>query len=97
MELWIGTIELSYCSARSPSVRKKAFTVVTTWARSAEEFAEKCGRMLEEGGWCLLGVEKAVPVAMVQELSEEAKEMIERTRADRDAVIHGTFYTYPVS
>jgi hypothetical protein len=61
-EVWIGTIEISYVSADDPGSLKRAFTVVTTWATSLEEFTQRCNDMLETYGWKLLGVEKANPL-----------------------------------
>jgi hypothetical protein len=57
-DIWIGTIEISWSDEKTPNVFKAAFTVVTTWANSPEEFREKCVRMLESYGWKLLGVEE---------------------------------------
>jgi hypothetical protein len=96
MEMWIGTIELSHCDSEASAIRKNAFTVVTTWANSAEEFAEKCNRMLNSYGWHLLGVEKANPASEDHDYSDEVTDMLERTRGNPNAIIYGTFYTYPV-
>jgi hypothetical protein len=38
--------------------RESAFTVVTTWASSYEEYSQKCRKMVESYGWTLLQVEK---------------------------------------
>jgi len=61
-EIWIGTVEISYTDPEKPNNKKRAFTVVTTWASNAEEFRHKCDLMLESYGWKLLGVEVANPV-----------------------------------
>jgi hypothetical protein len=45
--IWVGTIEISYFDHEASGTRKNAFTVVTTWASSAEEFRQKCELMLE--------------------------------------------------
>jgi hypothetical protein len=37
-------------------------TTVMTWACNAEEFSQKCTRMLESYGWKLLGIDRASPV-----------------------------------
>lgn len=75
---------------------KPAFTVVTTWAASPEEFREKCIRMLESYGWKLLGVERASPVPLNGDFGEEVEDMLERTRSNPNAIIYGTFHSYPV-
>jgi len=72
------------------------FTVVTTCAVSPAEFRDKCVRMLESYGWKLLGVERANPAPEDGEFSEEVEDMLERTRTNPDAIIYGTFYSYPV-
>jgi hypothetical protein len=95
-EIWIGTIEISYFHPDAPDARKSAFTVVTTWANSLEEFCEKCRRMLESYRWTLIGVEKANPVPENYVFNEVVSDMLERTRVNPNAVIYGTFHTYPV-
>jgi hypothetical protein len=95
--IWIGTIEISFTDPEAPSGAKPepAFTVVTTWASSPEEYGQKCKRMLESYGWNLLGVDKAEPVPEDGEYSEEVEDMLERTRNNPNAIIYGTFHTYP--
>ena len=95
-DVWIGTIEISWNDEKTPNVFQPAFTVVTTWATSPEEFREKCIRMLENYGWKLLAVERANPVPDNGEFSEEVEDMLEKTRNNPNAIIYGTFYTYPV-
>jgi hypothetical protein len=94
--IWIGTIEISWVDEKGPNVFKPAFTVVTTWATSPEEFREKCIRMLDSYGWKLLGVERANPVLENGAFSEEVEDMLNRTRSNPNAIIYGTFYSYPV-
>ena len=95
-DIWIGTIEINWSDEKTPTVFQPAFTVVTTWAASPEEFREKCVRMLESCGWKLLDVERANPVPEAGEFSEEIEDMLERTRKNPNAIIYGTFYSYPV-
>ncbi len=94
--VWIGTIEISFPAEGTPTVFQPAFTVVTTWAASPEEFREKCILMLETYGWKLLGVERSNPVPENVAFSEEIEDMLERTRDNLKAIIYGTFHTYPV-
>jgi hypothetical protein len=94
--IWIGTIEISWSEEKTPNVFRPAFTVVTTWAVSSHEFREKCNRMLDSYGWKLLGVERSNPVLENGEFSEEVEDMLERTRSNPNAIIYGTFYSYPV-
>jgi hypothetical protein len=95
-DIWIGTIEISWTNQKTPSVFQPAFTVVTTWATSPEEFREKCARMLHSYGWRLVGVERANPVPNDGVFSEEVEDMLERTRANPKAIIYGTFHAYPL-
>jgi hypothetical protein len=85
-EIWIGTIEISWSEEKTPTVFQPAFTVVTTWAASPEEFREKCVRMLTSYGWKLLDVERANPVAESGEFSEEVEDMLERTKDNPNAI-----------
>jgi hypothetical protein len=94
--IWIGTIEISWSDEKTPDVFRPAFTVVTTWATTSEEFREKCDRMLESYGWKLLGVDRANPAPENGDFSDEVEDMLERTRGNPNAIIYGTFYSYPV-
>jgi hypothetical protein len=94
-EIWIGTIEVYFANPETPNVWKPAFTTVTTWACNSEEFRQKCNRMLESYGWKLLGIDRANPVSDGEEVSEEVEDMLERTRSNPNAIIYGTFHTYP--
>jgi hypothetical protein len=51
--------------------------------------------MLESYGWKLLDVEGANPVPEAGDFSEEVEDMLERTRNNPNAIIYGTFYSYP--
>jgi len=96
LEIWVGTIEISYFDWEAPDVRKCAFTKVTTWASNAEEFRQKCDRMLESYGWKLLEVDKANPAPENYDYNDEVWDQLKRTRSNPNAIIYGTFYTYPV-
>jgi hypothetical protein len=94
-EIWIGTIEISFANPDAPDVMKRAFTVILTWASSPEEFSRKSAKMLEGHGWMLLAVERANPVNSDDVFSDEVEDMLDRTRRNPDAIIYGTFHTYP--
>jgi hypothetical protein len=95
-DIWIGAIEISWSDEKTPNVYQPAFSVVTTWAANPEEFREKCIRMLGSYGWKLLDVARANPVPDKGEFSEEVEDMLEKTRNNPNAIIYGTFYSYPV-
>lgn len=94
-QIWIGTIEIYFADPKTPNVWKPAFTTVTTWACSSEEFGQKCTRMLASYGWKLLGIERANPVSDEDEFCEETEDMLERTESNPNAITYGTFHTYP--
>jgi hypothetical protein len=95
-EIWIGTVEISFTDADKPNDVKRAFTVVTTWASNFEEFNQKCVLMLESYGWKLLGVEAAIPLPQNAVFGDEVEDMLEQTRVNEAAIIHGAFDTYYV-
>src|ERR1700722_7209360 len=95
-KIWIGTIEISWSDEKTPDLFRPAFTVVRTWATTSEEFREKCNRMLESYGWKLLGVDRANPAPEEGDFSEEVEDMLERIRGNPNAIICGTFHSYPV-
>jgi hypothetical protein len=94
--IWVGTIEISYLDHEDSDKRKNAFTVVTTWASSVEEFRRKCELLLESYGWKLLGIDRANPAAENYDYNEEVADQLEKARVNPNAIIYGTFYTYPV-
>ena len=94
-QIWIGTIEIYFADPATPGIWEPAYTTVTTWACNSEEFSQKCTRMLESHGWKLLGIDRANPVSDEDEFSEETEDMLERTKSNPNAIIYGTFHTYP--
>ena len=52
--------------------------------------------MLESYGWKLLGVDRANPAPEEGDFSEEVEDMLERIRGNPNAIIYGTFHSYPV-
>ena len=50
---------------------------------------------MESYGWKLLGIDRANPVSDEDEFSEETEDMLERTKSNPNAIIYGTFHTYP--
>jgi len=61
-------------------------TTVTAWACNSDAFGQKCSRMLESYGWKLLGIDCANPVSEDDEFTEEAADMLERTKSNRNAI-----------
>ena len=52
--------------------------------------------MLESYGWKLLDIDRAKPAPDNDDYNEEVADQLERTRANPNAIIYGTFFTYPV-
>jgi len=51
--------------------------------------------MLDSNGWQLLEVERANPVPKYGEFSKEVEDMLERTGTNPNAIVYGTYYSYP--
>ncbi len=51
--------------------------------------------MLESYGWKLLGIDRANPVSDDDDFGKEVEDMLERTKSNPNAIIYGTFHTYP--
>jgi hypothetical protein len=94
--IWVGTIEICYLDHEDSDKRKHAFTVVTTWANNPEEFRQKCELMLESYGWKLLDIDRVNPAQENYEYNNEVADQLERTRVNPNAIIYGTFHTYPL-
>jgi len=90
-QIWIGTIEISHTGEKTPNVFRPAFTVVTTWAVIAEEYREKCIRMLESYEWRLLDVERANRVPDNGTFSEEVEDMLKGPELIRTRLFTGRF------
>ncbi len=75
--IWVGTIEISYLDHEDSDKRKNAFTVVTTWASSAEEFRRKCELMLDSYGWKLLGIDRANAAPENYDYNEEVADQVD--------------------
>jgi hypothetical protein len=94
-ELWIGTFEVYFMNPETPGVWKPAFTTVVTWACDSKEFSDKCNEIVENHGWRLIGTERAGPVSKDGEYSEEVEDMLDRAKDNPNAIILGTFHSYP--
>jgi hypothetical protein len=97
-ELWKGLVELR----RLPHSdllhdAAGAFTYIVTWASDAVEFREKAECLADSLGLYVFGVEHEHPVAddMDSAVSEEIADLIERAESNPNAILYGTFHTYP--
>ena len=91
--IWTAVCEVLVEPGDLPSGNTKAFVRITTWADSLEAVREKVSRYLESHRWKLLSIEDARPIDN-REYVPDTADMIERTRANRDAIILGRFDSY---
>ncbi|HEY3973977.1 MAG TPA: hypothetical protein VGM18_13305 [Candidatus Sulfotelmatobacter sp.] len=92
--IWMTTCEVLVEPGDLPSGSTKAFANVTTWADSREMARDKISHYLESFKWHLISVEGAHPVDESRNYDEEASDMIERAKGNRDAIILGRFFSY---
>jgi hypothetical protein len=92
--IWLVTSEILVEPGDLPSGATKAFVNVTTWADSIDSIKEKLSRYLNTHKWHLISIEKAHPIDETHDYGEEIEDMIERTRANPEAIILGKFNSY---
>jgi hypothetical protein len=97
-ELWKGLVELR----RLPNSDLLhdvggAFTYIVTWASDGVEFREKAECLADSLALYVFGVEHEHPVAddMDSPVSEEIADLIQRAESNPNAILYGTFHTYP--
>jgi hypothetical protein len=96
--VWRLVIELSVPPGDMSSGRSHEFMNVITWADCCESAKKKITEYLQEFRWQVIGVEDAHVISEDEEYSsEEMSDMISRTRVNPDAIILGTFHTYPTN
>ena len=97
MELWIGLVELKPLN-HQVDAEAGAFTHIVTWTTDPEGFRKKVQAVAKTIEFYLFAVEWAEPVAERLKrvsLSEEIDDMVMRAESNPNAIIWGTFYTYP--
>jgi hypothetical protein len=93
--IWIATVEILVAPDDLSSGRTKGFINITTWANTEQGAAKKVARYLERYNWHLLGVERIHRFEEGVTYEDEVADMVERTRANPDAIILGSIHTYP--
>jgi hypothetical protein len=92
--IWLVTSEVLVEPGDLPSGSTKAFVNITTWADSVETIREKLSRYLETYKWHLISIEKAHPIDEAHDYGDEIEDMLERTKANPEAIILGRFHSY---
>ena len=94
MEIWMVCIELIAKMGEAGSPPKIGFMNITTWADSNEGAVDKIREYVESLGWHLASVESAHVIKEDGEYPHAVIDQIEKTRANPNAIILGTFHTY---
>lgn len=96
-ELWIGLVEFKPLNQGAHGWAG-AFTNIITWACSSTEFREKSETIAATMDLYVASVEGEEPLAertRKEILSEETDEMALRAESNPNAILYGTFHTYP--
>ena len=73
----------------------KGFMNVTTWADSEQSATTKLAEYIKKFNWHIISVEDVRPIADDEQYDDDQMEdMVQRTRANPDAIILGTFHGY---
>lgn len=94
-QLWIGLVELR---PLRKGHRNPAFTNILTWASDSESFRAKAETIAAELDMYVIGVENEEPLDARRErskLTEEVEDMLSRASSNPNAIIYGTFHTFP--
>jgi hypothetical protein len=93
-QLWILTAEILMKPTDLASGDTKGFTNIVTWADSANTGQQKVSEVLKSYGWELLGIEGARRFDESRSYDDDILEIVEQARANPDACIIGTVFTY---
>ena len=94
-ELWSGLVELKPLN-RAEYGAAGAFTNIVTWARDAREFRVKTDTIAATLNMYVAQVENVAPVGdYSDDLPEEFEDMVRRAESNPNAIVYGTFHTYP--
>ncbi len=96
-ELWIGVVELKPLDRKAFGAAG-AFTSIVTWACDIEGFREKAETIAATMDVYVAGIEEAEPLAQrikAWSLPEDIEDMVLRAESNPNAIVYGTFYSYP--
>jgi hypothetical protein len=95
--LWIIRCEISVLPGDLKNGRTLAFTNVITWGETSEEAIEKVRKVSAEYRWIVIGIEDASPVDHDKVYGDDLNDLIDQASTNANAVLFGTFHTYPVN
>ena len=100
--LWIGMVEVRSLKGKSTVLGnvKGAFVHIVTWAADAQQYREKVELVIKNlGGLFVAEVVEPEPVdarrgKLRGEFEAEIEDVIERAKANPNAIIYGTFHRF---
>lgn len=92
--LWIITAEILVKPGDMPSGETKGFTNVVTWADSPKTAQQKVSDVLKSYGWEILGIESARPFDGSRSYDDDVLDIVDQARANPNACIFGTVFSY---
>jgi hypothetical protein len=97
VELWIGLVEFKPLNRQNYGAAG-AYTNIVTWASDPESFRRKAQVIAATLEMYVADVEDEEPLSQRAEkwtMTEEIDEMVLRAESNPDAIVYGTFHTYP--
>lgn len=97
LEQWVGLVHLKPLD-RTAYHAAGAYTRILTWANSVDPFRAKAELIASELGMYVVdveGVESLEARTRSGGLTEAIEEMALRAQSNQNAIIYGTFHTYP--
>jgi hypothetical protein len=93
--IWKLVAEISVQPEDVPSGLTKGFMHVLTWADSAESAERKLSDYFKRFDWHVISSEDARIIHDDEEFEcDEMQDMLERTKANLNAIMLGTFHSY---
>jgi hypothetical protein len=96
-ELWIGLVQLKPFDRKAFGAAG-AFTNVITWATDVEGFRRNAETIAATIDMYVVDIEDAEPLAergKKWSMTEEIDDMVLRAELNPNAIVYGTFHTYP--
>jgi len=97
LELWIGLVELKPLDRKAFGAAG-AYTNIVTWAKDVQGYRQKAEEIAETLNMFVADIEGAEPLAERTEkwsMTDEIVDMVQRAEFNPNAVVYGSFYTYP--
>jgi hypothetical protein len=104
-ELWMGLVHLKPIIPRDWSRfddgenenAAGAYSRIVTWASNPGEFRANAEKVATDCKLYVVDIENEKPLSQVDpsELDEELEEIATRAESNQNAIIWGTFFTYP--